>query len=37
MGAIKIKAINMEARHISKKLELVKKIKCLAKNPAFYH
>ena len=35
MGAIKIKAINMEARHISKKLELVKKMKCLAKNPAF--
>ena len=29
------KAINMEAKHISKKLELYNRIKCLEKNPAF--
>ena len=28
------KAINMEAKHISKKLELDNRIECLAKNPA---
>ena len=28
------KAINIEAKHISKKLELDNRIECLAKNPA---
>ena len=29
------KGINMEAKHISKKLDLDKRIECLAENPAF--
>ena len=29
------KAINMKAKHVSKKLELDSSIECLAKNPAF--
>ena len=29
------KSINLEAKNISKKLDLVERVECLAKNPAF--